>query len=36
MNAPVTNPIATNPEPLTLVKERDYGTPERASATSMG
>src|SRR5256885_11011177 len=31
MNAPVTNPIMPNAEPLTLVKERDYGTPERLS-----
>jgi formate dehydrogenase major subunit len=31
MNAPVTNPIAPNTEALTLVKEKDYGTPERQS-----
>src|SRR5882757_2572183 len=31
MNAPVINPIAPNAEPLTLVKEKDYGTPERQS-----
>src|SRR5262252_2834859 len=30
MNAPVTNPIVA-PEPLTLIKEPDYGTPERSS-----
>src|SRR3954469_25788445 len=30
MNAPVTNPIIA-PEPLTLIKEPDYGTPERTS-----
>ena len=30
MNAPVTNPIVA-PEPLTLIKEPDYGTPERVS-----
>jgi formate dehydrogenase major subunit len=30
MNAPVTNPVVS-PEPLTLVKEKDYGTPERQS-----
>src|SRR5581483_1287832 len=28
MNAPVTNPVIA-PEPLTLVKEKDFGTPER-------
>ncbi|HVO00857.1 MAG TPA: molybdopterin-dependent oxidoreductase, partial [Candidatus Cybelea sp.] len=33
MNAPVTNPIAPAPEPLTLVKEKDLGTPERQSET---
>jgi len=31
MNAPVTNPVAPNTEALTLVKEKDYGTPERQS-----
>src|SRR6185369_10707913 len=31
MNAPVTNPIAPNTEPLTLVKEKDFVTPERQS-----
>src|SRR3954471_487160 len=30
MNAPVTNPIIA-PQPLTLIKEKDYGTPERQS-----
>src|SRR3954465_5542740 len=30
MNAPVTNPIIA-PEPLTLIKEPDFGTPERTS-----
>src|SRR3954470_12353678 len=30
MNAPVTNPIIAS-EPLTLIKEPDYGTPERTS-----
>src|SRR3954465_1275885 len=30
MNAPVTNPIIA-PQPLTLIKEPDYGTPERTS-----
>src|SRR5262245_37783786 len=30
MNAPVANPIIA-PEPLTLIKEPDYGTPERTS-----
>src|SRR3954447_8140435 len=30
MNAPVTNPIIA-PEPLTLIKEPDYGTPERTA-----
>src|SRR5262245_10860681 len=30
MNAPVTNPIIS-PEPLTLLKEKDLGTPERVS-----
>src|SRR5882757_2581456 len=31
MNAPVTNPVAPNTEALALVKEKDFGTPERQS-----
>src|SRR5215475_1250925 len=31
MNAPVTNPVAPNEEALTLIKEKDFGTPERVS-----
>ena len=31
MNAPVNNPIAPNDQALTLIKEKDFGTPERQS-----
>jgi formate dehydrogenase major subunit len=31
MNAPIANPIAPNNEALTLIKEKDFGTPERPS-----
>jgi formate dehydrogenase major subunit len=31
MNAPVTNPTVPAPEPVSLVKEKDFGTPERVS-----
>src|SRR5215475_14552929 len=31
MNAPVTNPVAPNEEALSLIKEKDYGTPERTA-----